>query len=182
MEFWNRHVKGESWKEMWPEIVAAGKDQTVSASSWHRDWKKIQQGDNSGSKTAQPSIRLSQLAQRGELTLAENAVEQAAANIGVNSAKDVEQLKLQLRGKYAQLVQEKVAADPNYDIAGNMTEDLEQARDSIVDALSQGPSNQVFQETVGPAKKAADELSFRQADAEGDQWSADGCVVLALRH
>ena len=30
MEFWNRQVKGETWSKMWPEIVEAGKDQTVN--------------------------------------------------------------------------------------------------------------------------------------------------------
>ena len=123
------------------EVVAAGKDQAIGPGFVAGIGEKILKGDDSGSKTAAAiSTGLSQLRQRGELTLAENAVEQAAANIGVNSAKDVEQLKLQLRGKYAQLVQKKVAADPTYDIASNLTADLEQARDSIVDALSQGPS------------------------------------------
>ena len=31
MEFWNRNVQGETWKDMWPEIVEAGKDQSIKS-------------------------------------------------------------------------------------------------------------------------------------------------------
>ena len=164
MEFWNQQVQGKSWKDLWPEIVAAGKDQSVSAQFVAEVGRRIQQGDDSSNKTANAiNSSYSRLQQRGELGLAENAVLAAAAKIGVNDQKDRDQLVLQLRGKYAEIVEEKVAADPNYDIAGNMSEDLEEARDFLVEGLSKGPSNEVFQETVGPAKAATELSLFRQA-------------------
>ena len=43
-----------------------------------------------------------------------------------------------------------------------MSEDLAEARDSIVDALSAGPSNQIFQDTVG-FNKAKTELQLTEA-------------------
>ena len=152
MDFWNRQVQGETWQEMWPEIVQAGKEQNVSPQFVAAIGNKIERGDNSGSKTASAiNSAYTQLENRGELGLAERAVMAAAAKIGVNDPNDVKQLALQLRGKYAEIVEEKVAADPNYDIAGNMSDDLAAARDFLVSGLSQGPSNEVYQETVGPS-------------------------------
>ena len=64
------------------------------------------------------------------------------------------QLLLQLRGKYAEIVEEKVAADPNYDIPANMSDNLKAARDFILNGLKAGPTNEEFQGAVGPARAA----------------------------
>ena len=59
--------------ELWPEIVAAGKDKTVNADFVAEIGRRIAQGDTSGSKTASAiNQTYKQLENRGELGLAEN--------------------------------------------------------------------------------------------------------------
>ena len=167
MEFWNRKVQGESWISMWPEIVQAGKDQGVSAAFVAAIGRKIESGqeDGGGAKTAAAiNTAYAQLKNRGELGLAENQVLRAASKVGAGQQLQ-KSLLLQLKGRYAEIVEEKVKADPTYDIAGNMVEDLKEATAFLVDGLAGGLGSEVYRSTVGPEKAAAALTAFRQGAA-----------------
>ena len=102
----------------------------VNASFIAEIGRRIAQGDNSGGKTASAiNQTYTQLENRGELGLAQNAILKAATKIKADE--DLKKgLLLQLRGEYARIVEEKVAADPNYDVSANMSDNLEAARAS----------------------------------------------------
>ena len=171
MELWNRKIsEKKTWTELWPELMAGFRTEKYSAQFVAGIARQIESGEDTGPNSkveAEINASWTRLENSGSLGLSALQVEQAADRIGINKTSNpnlLASLKLQVRGKAAELQRDRALADPNYSIADGAEQALKDATEFIVDGLGAGPSNEVFQKTVG-AKKAEDELTFFRAQA-----------------